>query len=279
MIGGVCGGLAEYSGIDPLLWRIGFVALAFAGGSGVLVYLLLWLLMPHGDSRPAGRRAPLDRLADRRAAAGPRSPIPGVTIAGLLIVIGVLVLITRFTSWDVGPRGFLGAALLVVGLGLVAAAFSGGRRARSGLIALGVLLSFALIGAASGPWHVGGGIGDRTYRPLTASAVQSVYRGGVGDVTVDLTGVNLAAAQASAVDQPIRTRVEHGLGDLAVLVPQSADVRVIVHHGLGDVAVLDEGSDGGFFPGTGSAAWTDDGRAEFVLTIDAGVGDVEVSRA
>src|SRR5687767_16025640 len=48
ILGGVNGGLAEYSGIDPLLWRVGFVALAFAGGTGVIVYLLLWLLMPAG---------------------------------------------------------------------------------------------------------------------------------------------------------------------------------------------------------------------------------------
>src|SRR3954464_1706806 len=151
MIGGVCGGLTEYSGIDPLLWRVGVVALTFAGGSGVLVYLLLWLLMPHGDA-PADSRAPLDRLADRRAAAGPRSPVPGITAAGLLIVIGVLVLISRFTSWDVDARGFLGAALLVVGLGLVAAAFTGGRRARGGLIALGFVLSLALAAASTMPW-------------------------------------------------------------------------------------------------------------------------------
>src|SRR3954466_12679391 len=116
MIGGVPGGLAEYSGVDPLLWRVGFVALTFAGGSGVLVYLLLWLLMPHGSAAP-GDRGPLDKLTARRAAAGPRSPVPGVTIAGLLIAVGALVLLTRFTGWDVGPRGFLGTALLVVGLG------------------------------------------------------------------------------------------------------------------------------------------------------------------
>src|SRR3954470_7836105 len=138
MIGGVCGGLAEYSGIDPLLWRVGFVALTFAGGSGVLVYLLLWLLMPHGSAATTAR-GPLDKLTERRAAAGPRSPVPGVTIAGLLIVVGVLVLFTRFTAWDIGPRGFLGSALLVVGLGLVVAAFTGGRRARGGLIGLGVV--------------------------------------------------------------------------------------------------------------------------------------------
>ena len=60
MIGGVCGGLAEYSGVDPLLWRVGFVALALAGGSGVVVYLLLWLLMPAGPRPRPGRltRAP-----------------------------------------------------------------------------------------------------------------------------------------------------------------------------------------------------------------------------
>src|SRR5215204_5154780 len=72
MLGGVSGGLAEYSGIDPLLWR-----LAFAGGTGVLVYLLLWLLMPAGDVRYDA--APSVR--EPRPPAGPRSPVPGVTIA------------------------------------------------------------------------------------------------------------------------------------------------------------------------------------------------------
>ena len=61
MLGGVCGGLAEYSGIDPVLWRVGMVALALLG-PGVIVYLLLWVLMPTG---PAGPQGPLDRIADR----------------------------------------------------------------------------------------------------------------------------------------------------------------------------------------------------------------------
>jgi phage shock protein PspC (stress-responsive transcriptional regulator) len=61
MLGGVCGGLAEYSSIDPILWRVGMVALGLLG-PGVIVYLLLWVLMPTG---PAGAQGPLDRLADR----------------------------------------------------------------------------------------------------------------------------------------------------------------------------------------------------------------------
>jgi phage shock protein C len=65
MVGGVCGGLAEYTGIDPVLWRVGFVGLTVAGGAGVLVYLLLWVLMPSGPLRPDQQPSPLDRLVDR----------------------------------------------------------------------------------------------------------------------------------------------------------------------------------------------------------------------
>jgi phage shock protein PspC (stress-responsive transcriptional regulator) len=270
MVGGVSGGLAEYSGIDPLLWRVGFVALAFAGGSGVLVYLLLWLLMPSG-SVAAGRR---DRALERRQAAGPRSPVPGMTLAGVLIVVGALVLVTRFTAWDISPVRFFAAALLVVGLGLVAAAFSRGRRARGGLIALGTLLSLATIAATTAPWNYGGGVGERSYRPAVADDVRPLYELGAGDLTVDLSDVDL-----SDVDSPIRTRIDHGVGDLDVVVPRSADVVLRVDQGIGDVRVFDgEGDLDSLQPGRG-AAWSDDGQAEFVITIESGVGDVEVSRA
>lgn len=62
MVAGVCGGLARYSGIDAVLWRVGFVALTLLGGSGLLFYVLLWVLMP---SQPGAERNVLDRLADR----------------------------------------------------------------------------------------------------------------------------------------------------------------------------------------------------------------------
>lgn len=45
-IGGVCGGLAEYFGIDSLIIRIIFVILVVGYGTGILAYLLLWLLAP-----------------------------------------------------------------------------------------------------------------------------------------------------------------------------------------------------------------------------------------
>ena len=49
-IGGVCGGLAEYFDIDPLLIRIGFLVLVFGFGTGVLAYLVIWLLAPKGQA-------------------------------------------------------------------------------------------------------------------------------------------------------------------------------------------------------------------------------------
>jgi phage shock protein PspC (stress-responsive transcriptional regulator) len=50
MIGGVCGGLGELFELDPVLFRAAFLVLAFVGGLGILLYLVLWLLIP-GASR------------------------------------------------------------------------------------------------------------------------------------------------------------------------------------------------------------------------------------
>lgn len=45
MIAGVCGGLANYFDIDPTIVRLAFVLFAFAGGPGIIVYLILWLII------------------------------------------------------------------------------------------------------------------------------------------------------------------------------------------------------------------------------------------
>jgi len=50
MISGVCGGIAEYFGIDANLVRLVMVVLTFFGGTGVLVYLIAWVLIPEEDA-------------------------------------------------------------------------------------------------------------------------------------------------------------------------------------------------------------------------------------
>lgn len=46
MLGGVCGGLADYLGLDPTVLRLIFLLLFFLGGQGLLIYLIMWLIVP-----------------------------------------------------------------------------------------------------------------------------------------------------------------------------------------------------------------------------------------
>src|SRR5688500_19589727 len=48
-LGGVAAGLGRYFDVNPLVYRIAFAALAFAGGTGLLLYLAAWLVMPSED--------------------------------------------------------------------------------------------------------------------------------------------------------------------------------------------------------------------------------------
>lgn len=48
MIAGLCGGLGEYLNVDPILFRVLFALAFILGGSGLLVYIILWIVIPEG---------------------------------------------------------------------------------------------------------------------------------------------------------------------------------------------------------------------------------------
>lgn len=52
VIGGVCGGIAEYLNADPVLIRVLWVLGSLAWGAGILAYLVCWLIIPE---RPKGK--------------------------------------------------------------------------------------------------------------------------------------------------------------------------------------------------------------------------------
>lgn len=80
MIGGVCGGLGRYVGIDPIIFRIVLAALAIFGGVGLLLYALGWLLIPEDGT---------DVSELQRLFHGHPSPAP--IIAALIVgVLGVI---------------------------------------------------------------------------------------------------------------------------------------------------------------------------------------------
>ncbi len=49
-LGGVCGGIAQSTGLSSWVWRLFFTVLVLFGGTGILVYLLLWFFVPLGGS-------------------------------------------------------------------------------------------------------------------------------------------------------------------------------------------------------------------------------------
>ena len=118
VVAGVASGLADLLGLDPVLVRIGFVVLAFAGGAGIIVYGALWLLTPE----VAGGAAPVDvREGDR----GP----------AFWIAIGLFVLAALAIADSVADRSIVWP-LVLVGAG-VALWRSDGSRSRSTTLAAG----------------------------------------------------------------------------------------------------------------------------------------------
>lgn len=53
MIGGVCGGLGEYLGIDPTIVRLLFILFGLGGGSAILAYLILLIVVPEEPLAPS----------------------------------------------------------------------------------------------------------------------------------------------------------------------------------------------------------------------------------
>ena len=51
MLAGVCGGIADYFEIDPVLVRLLFVLLLFMGLVGIIIYLVAWLLIPENPNQ------------------------------------------------------------------------------------------------------------------------------------------------------------------------------------------------------------------------------------
>lgn len=106
VLAGISGGLGDYFGLDPVWFRIAFVVLALTGGSGLLIYLVLWLVIPE---------APEGYEPTTRAAA---ASMPAAAMIGaVLIAVGGVALLNMVIP-EAG-RFLWPLALVVVGLVLV----------------------------------------------------------------------------------------------------------------------------------------------------------------
>jgi phage shock protein C len=60
-IAGVCGGLAEYFGIDAVWVRLAFVLATLFALGGVVIYIVLWIIMPEGVDMPGDTPSDMPR--------------------------------------------------------------------------------------------------------------------------------------------------------------------------------------------------------------------------
>jgi phage shock protein PspC (stress-responsive transcriptional regulator) len=77
VIAGVCGGVADYLGVDPIIVRLAAIGLTLVGGAGVLAYVVAWLVLPADDGTAA--RIPLSDDTRRIAAI--------VLVTGFLLIL------------------------------------------------------------------------------------------------------------------------------------------------------------------------------------------------
>jgi phage shock protein PspC (stress-responsive transcriptional regulator) len=307
VIGGVCGGVAKYFDIDPVLVRVGAVALAVLGGAGVLAYLAAVLLIPN----------------EGEGGLPPEAPKRGMAITGAVLLIVAICVVLPFqggwgADWGLVPLGFLALAGLLVWRLASGQRPQGDARAVLRAMALGVaLIILCFVLAITGAWAAAAGGNGIVAGIVIAAGIALIagaffgswarwlilpalalalpagvvaaanldVRGGTGEVTyrpasaaevrdsyrlgVGHLVVDLRDARLTPGDHRIKIRL--GVGGAELLVPRGVCVSTDSHVGIGGTAVFNRNG-GGI-----DADWTDErsapeGTPRVVVDGDIGIG-------
>jgi len=279
MLAGVSGGLAEYFEIHPAVFRVGFVVLTLLGGAGILIYAAAALVIPDEGHEDSIATAALRNRRDR--------PWPLIGLAFLAVAGAVL--LSRVTFWPSGDAWvlFLVAGAVILWLTrqpaadpaatpVELAAADSRRLRRVGkwiAITLATLIALVLIAVASFfaifDVDLGHGVGDRNYAVTSVENLQSEYKLGIGTLDLDLRDLTLPPGETH-VDASV------DVGDLRVIVPEDAAIRVHATTEIGEVDLPD---------GVGGSGrnvesdFTERGLRVLVIDGHTGLGSVTVERA
>jgi phage shock protein C len=105
MISGVCGGLAQYFAIDPVLVRVAFVALGIATGVGLLAYIILAIVVPE---RPIDEEEPV--VSARSGRGGSE------VFAYILVFVGASILVNNLGLFSF-IKGDVLWPIIIIGIG------------------------------------------------------------------------------------------------------------------------------------------------------------------
>ncbi len=314
VLAGVCGGLGRYFGIDPLIFRIGAVALAFFGGTGVIAYLAALVFVPADDG--TGQPAPRGDGWRRVATIGGAIVIGIAALAipdgptwwwgGAVIPLAIIAVLGYFawqlyTEREKRPPGTRRTALVLVlvVVGCVAAcvaffaaawvaAAGGGEFVAAVVIVLGAAAIVAGLRGRSRWLAVPALVLALPLGVVAAADIET--DGGIGEreyrplTTADIPrggyelGIGELVVDLRDIEwpsAPLRIRAELGIGHLLVIVPTDVCVRAGADIGAGYVDVLGDDAGGADIDFEAGARRTE-GR-NLVLDAELGLGAVEVS--
>jgi phage shock protein PspC (stress-responsive transcriptional regulator) len=109
IIAGVCAGVAAYLGLDPTLVRLLFLLLIPASGIGLLLYLILWIIMPvqHEGEEPL-------KVTSYESQTAPH-PQRNAIIGAFLILVGLYLLMqTSQLAWLFWPLLLIGTGIFLI---------------------------------------------------------------------------------------------------------------------------------------------------------------------
>jgi phage shock protein PspC (stress-responsive transcriptional regulator) len=204
----------------------------------------------------------------------PRSPLAWYACASVLLTVGLLALASQVADIAVAPGQFFGAALAILGIGLVVGTWWG--RARI-LILLALLLVPLAVAASFMTAPLEGGIGAVRFTPANRAELRGEYRIMGGTLVLDLTDLSIPA-------QPVHIAASVAAGQLVVIVPPDASVQLRARVGAGQVTVFDYYHDDTILTNAGTSLDEHYVRRHrfgptYVLDLQGGIGDVFVTNS
>jgi hypothetical protein len=185
-------------------------------------------------------------------------------LAAVFVAVGLLAIVGNAPGLRVAPGQYLGAAILMLGIGLVVGAWWG--RARL-LILLGVLVLPVAATAAFVTVPLDGGVAAQWFQPRSVGELRPDYRLAGGDLQLDLTQLP-AGSETVVIDASV------GMGRLRVVVPADARLALDARVNGGRLSLF-----GNYQVGTGLADRVEriDGSGpNLVLHLETGIGEILV---
>jgi hypothetical protein len=195
---------------------------------------------------------------------------PATVLFGLvLLILGSLWLLDVSNVVNVTWTLVGSAILILIGVLLIAVARHG---SHGGMIFVGIVLSVIVLLGSMASWpSFEGGVGDRAITPETLTELEAEYTWGAGSQEIDLRQVDFP-------DGATDIRIQMGMGDLNVRVPDDMAYRIDWSVGVGDVQVFERSQSGVGLNGTYEDEDYDSAERQLEIEIQLGMGAVEVRR-